>query len=144
MRRALAVSGWLLVQFVWIAVPSAAQFGGGRSQYPGQTGSGTSLPRAVPDIKQRSPSGKQNSDEGALPSFGGTIRGIDDKLLTIERPDSNTMEFHCSKKTHYFDGSRKIKAAAVKAGDTVTVDAKRALDGSLDAVNVRVEHPKAS
>lgn len=129
MNPVFAVSGVLLVQLVTMPVLSYAQAGRGRSQRAGQ-GAGTSLPKAVPDI--------------TLPSFDGTVRGIDQELLTLERPDSNTMEFHCSKKTHYYDGSRKIKADAVKAGDTVSVDAKRAPDGSLDAVAVRIQHPKTS
>jgi Domain of unknown function (DUF5666) len=103
------------------------------NRYPGQQRRGTSRPSAQPD--------KGNSTD-PLPSFAGTVRGLDSKLLTLERPDENTLEFNCSKKTKYYDGDKKIKVSAVKPGDQVSVDAKRAIDGSLDAVNVRLEHPK--
>jgi hypothetical protein len=129
MNPVFAVSGVLLVQLVTMPILSYAQVGRGRPQRTGQ-GAGTSLPKAVPDV--------------TLPSFDGKVRGIDEKLLTLERPDSNTMEFHCSKKTHYFDGTKKVKADAVKTGDSVSVEAKRAPDGSLDAVNVRIQRPKSS
>ncbi|MGE5647520.1 MAG: DUF5666 domain-containing protein [Acidobacteriota bacterium] len=77
-----------------------------------------------------------------LPGFGGTVRAIDSKEITIERPDTNTIQFHCTRKTAYFKGAKQIKASAIKPGDRVTVEARRAPDGSLDAVNVRLEHSK--
>lgn len=104
----------------------------GRSTYPRGTG------RAPNSGQQQTPDGDP------LPSFDGTVRGIDRKLLTLERPDSNMLEFNCSKKTKYYDGSKTIKPSAIKAGDRVLVEAKRALDGTLDAVNVRLDRPKTS
>ncbi len=104
----------------------------GRSTYPRGTG-------RVPNNGQQ-----QTPDGEPLPSFDGTVRGIDPKLLTLERPDSNMLEFNCSKKTKYYDGSKKLKASAIKAGDRVVIEAKRALDGTLDAVNVRLDRQKPS
>src|ERR1051326_8876322 len=52
------------------------------------------------------------------------------------------MLFHCSRKTKYYDGEKEIKRDVIKAGDQVSVDGRRAPDASLDAVIVRVEHPK--
>ena len=108
-------------------------------------------PGSYPRRGTRTPSGSQpkgdttgTSKDGALPSFAGTVRGVDSKGLTLERPDENTLEFNCSKKTKFFDGTKKIKAADLKPGDRVSVEAKRAIDGSLDAVNVRLEHEKPS
>ncbi len=77
-----------------------------------------------------------------LPSFSGMIRAIDAKMLTLERPDANTLEFHCSRKTKYYDGSKRIQRSALKPGDHVSVEASEAPDGSLDAVNVHLERPK--
>ncbi len=109
--------------------------------YPRGVGrNGTSLPRPVPDTK----GDKQKSTAEPLPSFAGTVRGIDSKGLTIERPDANTLQFNCTRKTTYYDGSKKIKASAIKPGAQVSVEAKRALDGTLDAVNVRLEREKSS
>jgi hypothetical protein len=106
--------------------------------YPGRTyptpGRGTNR---APNAGQQQPAGEP------MPSFDGTVRGIDSKLLTLERPDFNTIEFNCTKKTKYFDGSKKLKASSIKAGDKILVEAKRAPDGTLDAVNIRVDHKKS-
>ena len=67
---------------------------------------------------------------------------MDAKGLNIEGPETNTLLFHFSKKTKYFDGDKEIKRDAIKIDAHVTVDAKRAPDGSMDALSVRVEHPK--
>jgi hypothetical protein len=77
-----------------------------------------------------------------MPNFSGTIHGIDSKLLTLEVPGPNLLEFRCSKKTKYFDGSKKIASSDLKPGDRVAVEARRALDGTLDAVNVRLDRQK--
>jgi hypothetical protein len=126
-----------LLLLIVVAAIAIAQVG---RSYPGQPGRGVGLPSAVPDIGTK----KQKSPDEPLPSFPGTVRGIDAKGLTIERPDSNTMDFHCSKKTKYFDGSKKIKPSDVKPGDHVSVEAKRAIDGSLDAVSVHLDRQKSS
>jgi len=137
MTRLLCFHAALLLLVVAAAIAIAQT---GRPAYPGQPGRGVSLPQAVPDTG----GGKQKSPGEPLPSFPGTVRGIDDKGLTIERPDSNTMDFRCSKKTKYFDGSKKITPSDVKPGDHVSVEAKRAIDGSLDAVSVHLDRQKPS
>ena len=73
-----------------------------------------------------------------LASFTGTVRGVDKKTLLLEQPDADTLQFFCSGKTRYYDGSKKIRAAGIKPGDRVSVDASRGPDGKLDAVNVRL------
>jgi len=87
----------------------------------------------------------QQPSMGATPAvtFTGIVRGFDSKLLNIEGPETNTLVFHCSKKTKYFDGDKEIKKDAIKSDVHVSVDAKRAGDGSMDALNVRLEHPKS-
>ena len=77
-----------------------------------------------------------------LPTFLGTIHGVDSKLLTLDVPGENLLEFHCSKKTRYWDGAKKLKSADFKPGMNVAVEARRFPDGSLDAVNVRIDRPK--
>ena len=72
----------------------------------------------------------------------GIVRGFDSKLLNIEGPETNTIVFHCSKKTKYFDADKETSKNAIKTGAHVSVDAKRAADGSMDALSVRIEHPK--
>ncbi len=80
--------------------------------------------------------------DAPLATFPGTVRGLDAKLLTIEGPDGNTLMFHCSRKTKFYDGSKEIKREAIKAGDRVSVEGHRAGDGTMDAVNIRMDHGK--
>ncbi len=86
-----------------------------------------------------------NLQEPILPNFTGTVYTFDGKILTLEQEDSNKLDFHCSRKTKYLDGKKKLSKAAIKPGLLVTVEGKPAPDASLDAVVVRLEHeqPKA-
>ena len=104
------------------AIPGSAQYGrrmgvGGRSQQPSLS--------STPAV-----------------TFTGIVRGIDAKILNIEGPETNTIVFRFSKKTKYLDGGKEIKRDAIKTDAHVSVDAKRAPDGSMEALNVRLEHPK--
>ena len=105
------------------AIPASAQYGrrmgvGGRSQQPSLS--------STPAV-----------------TFAGIVRGIDAKLLNIEGPENNTIVFHCSKKTKYFDGGKEIKRDQIKIEAHVSVDARRAPDGSMDALKIHLEHPKS-
>lgn len=104
------------------AIPVSAQYGrrmgvGGRTQQPSLS--------STPAV-----------------TFAGIVRGIDAKLLNMEGPESNTIVFHCSKKTRYFDGGKEIKRDQIKVDAHVSVEAKRAPDGSMDALKIHIEHPK--
>jgi hypothetical protein len=79
-----------------------------------------------------------------LATFTGTVHDMDGKTLTVEDADAKTLQFFCTHKTRYFDGSKKIKSSDIKPGDRVSVESKTALDGELEAVNVRREHPKST
>ncbi|HXI38614.1 MAG TPA: DUF5666 domain-containing protein [Bryobacteraceae bacterium] len=78
-----------------------------------------------------------------LATFTGTVHAMDGKTLTVEDAESKTLPFFCTHKTRYFDGSKRIKASAIKPGDRVSVESKPARDGELEAVNVRRERPKS-
>jgi hypothetical protein len=80
--------------------------------------------------------------EVPLASFTGNIRQLNNNSFTIDGPDSNTLEFFCTRKTRYYDGAGKLNRSALKPGDRVSVDARRALDGTLEAVNVHRERQK--
>ena len=111
---------------LFIALPAMAQYGGrGRIGTSGRQ-------RSQPPSLSQTP----------LATFSGIVRGIDAKILTIEGPESNTLLFHCSRKTKYYDGEKEIKRDLIKSGDQVSVDGRRAPDASLDAVIVHIEHPK--
>ena len=77
-----------------------------------------------------------------LATFTGSVRIIDAKALTIDVAEGNTLEFICTRKTRYYDGSKKIKASAINPGDTVTVEARPDLLLKPEAVIVHLEHPK--
>jgi len=78
-----------------------------------------------------------------LATFNGTVHGMDGRTLAVEDGDGKTLEFFCTHKTRYFEGSKKIKGSDIKPGDRVSVESKPARDGELEAVNVRREHPKS-
>src|SRR5208283_6218007 len=81
----------------------------------------------------------QSTSDKALPNFTGIVRGVAKKTLLLEQADQNTMQFFCTGKTQYFDGSNKIKAKQIQAGDRVSVEARLGPDGKPEAVNVRLE-----
>src|SRR5205814_6695615 len=77
-------------------------------------------------------------------TFIGLVQLVDKGSLTLQEEDSNTLRFVCSRKTHYFDGDKKIKLADIKAGDWVAVETKRFADGALEAMSVRIERSKTA
>lgn len=90
---------------------------------------------------QTSP-GASKPGENVLASFSGALREIESKSLTLDQPDENMLKFIRSKKTRFYDGSKEIKSSALKPGDPITVEAREAIDGELEAVNVHLEHEK--
>jgi len=77
-----------------------------------------------------------------LATFSGSVQDIDKKILRIKSEDANTLTFVCDRKTQFFDGDKKIKLTDIKPGDHVSVESKRFRDGELEAINVRLDHPK--
>ena len=75
-------------------------------------------------------------------NFTGVLQQIDKKIIAMEGPDGNTLQFHCTKKTQFFDGEDKIKPTGLKVTDPISVEARRGPDGTLDAVAVHLEHKK--
>lgn len=89
----------------------------------------------------RSP--QQGSASGvALADFHGVLKGLDRKGLTLEVEDGNLLELQCSKKTRFFVNSKKAELSAFRPGDRISVETRRALNGVLEAVNVRLEARK--
>jgi len=77
-----------------------------------------------------------------LATFTGSVQEIDKKMLRIKSEEANTLQFVCDRKTQFFDGDKKIKVTDIKPGDRVSVESKRFRDGELEAIHVRLEHPK--
>ena len=78
-----------------------------------------------------------------LATFTGTVHDMDGKTLTVEDADAKSLHFFCTHRTRYFDGSKRIKGSDIRPGARVSVESKTARDGELEAVNVRLEHPKS-
>ena len=79
-----------------------------------------------------------------LATFSGVVQQIDGKTISLLDTDSNTLQFVCTHKTRYFDGTKKTKASDIKPGDRVSIETKRFPDGELEAINVRLERKKPS
>lgn len=117
--RLIAILGFVLV------VPVLAQY----NQYPGM----------YEDPRKTAP----GTSKQPMPAFSGKVLDIDNKRLTLESQGTNTLEFNRTRKTEYYDGKEKIKAGVIKAGDRVTIETRKAPDGTLDAVIVRLERQPA-
>lgn len=138
MKRIPRLCGLGLVLLLSAQVATVCQVR--RVPFPSQGGrSGTGLPPPVPGGGKQ-PGNKKDNPDQPLATFGGTVRDLDVKTLTVDGPEAKTMQFACSRKTRYYDGSKKIKASAIERGNRVSVDATRAPDGGLQAVNVRLVH----
>ena len=78
--------------------------------------------------------------EEPLATFRGTVQGSGPKILVV-KTDTDTVDFECSKKTTYQHAGNKVKAADLKAGDLVAVEARHTIDGKVMAVNVILDPP---
>lgn len=87
-------------------------------------------------------SGQRGMPPTPLVTFTGTLRQIDRKIIAIETADGNILQFHCTRKTIFLDGSEKVKPASFKLSDRISVEAKAAPDETLDAVIVRLDRKK--
>jgi hypothetical protein len=80
-----------------------------------------------------------------LVDFHGTVSVLTSKKLTLTLEDSkkgeeNTVDLSFSRKTVALDGDKKLKLTDLKTGQTVDVEAKRQIDGSMEAVKIHLNH----
>ena len=97
-------------------------------------------PRLMSFGFRRAKAPKQKAPEEALATFTGIVRAIDSKLLRLDSPEGEPLDFNISRKTRYSDGPKEIKRDGIKAGDHVSVEARPMPDGKPDAVTVRLDH----
>ena len=109
-----------------LATPLLAQYG--YPQYP-----------QYPSSRQETRKSAPGSAQQPMPAFTGKVSEIDSKKLTLESESTNLLEFNLSRKTEFFSGKDKIKTTGVKPGDRVTIETRKAPDGTLDAMIVRLE-----
>src|SRR5262249_26172834 len=84
------------------------------------------------------------SGPDVLITFHGSLVLNTPKKLSVadaesDKNDPNVIDFFLSKKLEVYDGDKKLKPSDVKVGSPVTVEARRLLDGSMEAVIVRVK-----
>ncbi len=72
-----------------------------------------------------------------LATFHGTVAGMEKRVLLVKDGEGNTLQFEYSRKTRCYDGSKEIKVSELREGDPVEVEARRTLDGRVEAVTVR-------
>lgn len=80
---------------------------------------------------------------GPAVTFHGTLKSIDNKQVIIESEDQ-TVLLGRTHKTKFLKDDKEIKPKDIPAGAPLTIDVNKAPDGSLLAVNVFVDSPKAA
>jgi hypothetical protein len=73
------------------------------------------------------------------PTFEGDVKTISKKEVFISSETGNGLKFHITGKTTAYDGDNKIKVSSLQVGQHVAVEAQLDLDGSYDAVNIRLK-----
>jgi hypothetical protein len=71
------------------------------------------------------------------------VKSISKALLTVSVDEDHEIKFRLTRKTKFSlpdkEGAHDIKSSALESGQTVSVDAETALDGSFEAARVVVE-----
>jgi hypothetical protein len=60
-----------------------------------------------------------------LAMFSGTVHGVSSKLITIENPDGNLVDFEVNRKTRAMRGKKQISISGLATGDSVTIEVKQ-------------------
>ena len=76
------------------------------------------------------------SPEEVLIRFPGVLKSIDKKQILIETGSEQDLTFRRTKHTRFFDGEKEAKESAAPIGEGVVIEARRAMNGDLDAVHV--------
>ena len=90
--------------------------------------------------------GPGNGVPGVTPAvtFRGSLRSIDKKEIVIDAGDDQILHFKRSKKTKFFKGDKEIKPDDFPDEAAVVIEANRAMNGDLDALNVFQGEPPAA
>lgn len=73
------------------------------------------------------------------PTFEGDVKSISKKELFISQETGNGLKFRITGKTEAYDGDKSIKLASLHTGQHVAVEAQMDIDGSYNAVIVRLK-----
>ena len=93
--------------------------------------------------KTRSPRTTNGTVDGATPpvSIRGVLRSINKKDIVIDTGDDQILTFKRTKKTRFLKGASEIKPDDFPVAARVFVEASRAMNGDLDAINVFLGEP---
>jgi hypothetical protein len=73
------------------------------------------------------------------PTFEGDVKSASNKELYVVLDGGNALKFRVNGKTIFYDRDQKIKASDLHSGQHVAVEAQFELDGSYNAVIVRLK-----
>jgi hypothetical protein len=79
-----------------------------------------------------------------LGTFAGTVRGISDKQITIEKSDGNLVDLEINHKTKILRRKKRIRPDDIMTGDQVTIEAREVMLQFLVAVVITVQAPQTS
>jgi hypothetical protein len=107
-------------------------------QYPGPTGGGSGLPFPWPR------GGKKGGSDSKAPAekvsrTTGKLSKIDEKSISMEAEDRRVLVFRRNSSTKFYKESQEIKAAELKSGDQISVEATEDQEGYLYARNVYLQ-----
>ena len=104
---------------------------------------GMILAQAGRSRKTRSTRTPSGAVEGVTPpvSIRGALRSINKKDIVIDTGDDQILTFKRTKKTRFLKGAREIKPDDFPEAARVFVEARRAMNGDLDAINVFLGEP---
>jgi len=90
--------------------------------------------------------GTTNGIPGVTPAvaFRGTLRSIDKKEIVLDSGEDQLLHFKRTKKTKFLKGEKEIKPDDFPDEAAVVIEASRAMNGDLDAVNVFLGEPPAA
>lgn len=84
------------------------------------------------------PTVKGPMGEQPVATMHGKVVSVTSKIVSVKMDDENILDFHLTRKTKYFANGKKADSKILKPGEPVTMEAIRAPDGSVDALNIRV------
>src|SRR5712692_12118223 len=90
--------------------------------------------------------GTTNGIPGVTPAvtFRGALRSIDKKEIVIDAGEDQILHFKRTKKTKFLKGEKEIKPDDFPDQAAVVIEASRALNGDLAALNVFLGEPSAA
>ena len=93
--------------------------------------------------RPRSPGPNNGVPNGATPlvSLRGKLRSIDKKQVVIDAGEDQILTLKRTKKTKFWKGAKEIKPDDFPDEARVSIEASRAMNGDLNAVNVFLGDP---